>query len=191
MRLLRSSASPRGSLRNALRFFGASAILDTDRNALPFLTRLGLESRRRDDAPPSAAPQQILRHFARHPLDFCAAVLLYYTRLRASARRQTIVRELIGSVKLLRVSRQSPSTPERRKQFAYCKAVVSGNVRNFKIDDTLQRKCIRTSSLRISIKASHGLQRDTKERISFSFRLPCGSATRNENMPYSPICETK
>ena len=129
MRLLRSSASPRGSLRNALRFFGASAILDTDRNALPFLTRLGLESRRRADTPSSAAPQQISRHFAsrhfaRYLLDFCAAVLLYYARLRASARRQTIVRELIGSVKLLRVSRQSLSTLGRSKQFACCKAVV-------------------------------------------------------------------
>ena len=52
-----------------MRFFGASAILDTDRNALPFRTRLGLESRRRVDPrpPPHLAPPL-------QSLDFCVAV---------------------------------------------------------------------------------------------------------------------
>ena len=32
---------------------------------------------------------------------------------------------------------------------------------------------------------SYSLYRDTNERISFSFRLPRGSATRNEDKPVS------
>ncbi len=60
-------------------------------------------------------------------------------RLRAQARGHDIVQELIGSVKLLRVSRPPPPPLNAAIKFAYrCKAVVSGNVRNFKIDDTWQ-----------------------------------------------------
>ena len=63
--------------------------------------------------------------------DRITSVMIEYYRFWAKALGQDIVRELIGSVKRLCVSRRILSTPECSNQFACCKAVVSGNVRNF------------------------------------------------------------
>ena len=51
-----------------------------------------------------------------------------------------IVRELIGSVKLLRVSRRPFHPANEKINLQCCKVVVLRNVRSFKYGDTLQRK---------------------------------------------------
>ena len=87
--------------------------------------------------------------------------MVKYCRFRVKARGQDIVRELIGSVKLLRVSRRILSTPGCCNA---AKAVASRNVGSFKYDGTLQRKRASASSLCVSYKAfptaSRGIRRE-------------------------------
>ena len=94
-------------------------------------------------------------------------VMVNYSRLRAKALGQDIVRELIGSVKRLRVSRRTLSTPECSNQFACCKAVVGRNVRNF-VRRYLAEESANALPLFVFLTGqSHGLYRNTEGRISF------------------------
>ena len=90
--------------------------------------------------------------------------MVEYCRSRVKARGQDIVRELIGSVKLLRVSRRILST------LGCCnaaKAVVTRNVGNFCESDTSQRKCRRTSSLCVFSRALPTASSKTRREVSF------------------------
>ena len=95
--------------------------------------------------------------------------MVEYCRIRAKARGQDIVRELIGRVKLLCVSRRILSTPGCCNA---AKAVVARNLRNFHVDDTLQKKCDRTSSLCVSTWAHLRASREIRREVSF-FRSDC------------------
>ena len=99
--------------------------------------------------------------------DRITSVMIEYYRFWAKALGQDIVRELIGSVKRLRVSRHSPSTLGRSNKFACCKAVVGRNVRNF-----VRRYLAEVSAIALPLFVfltgqSHGLYRNTEGRISF------------------------
>ena len=104
---------------------------------------------------------------ATHQFDSNRGGMVEYNRFWARARGQDIVRELIGSVKLLRVSRRILSTPEHSNQFAYCKAVVTRNVGNFCESDTSQRKCSRTSSLCVFSRAIPTASSKTRREVFF------------------------
>lgn len=100
-------------------------------------------------------------------LDSKATIMIKYCRFGAKALGQDIVRELIGSVKRLRVSRHSPSTPGRSNKFACCKAVVGRNVRNF-VRRYLAEESANALPLFVFLTGqSHGLYRNTEGRISF------------------------
>ena len=107
--------------------------------------------------------------------DKITPVMVEFHRLGAKALGQDIVLELIGSVKRLRVSRHSPSTPERSNQFACCKAVVTRNVGNFCEIDTSQRKCRRTSSLCVFSRAIPTASSKTRKG-GFLFVFDCHAA---------------
>lgn len=99
--------------------------------------------------------------------DSKATIMIKYCRFGAKALGQDIVRELIGSVKRLRVSRHSPSTPGRSNKFACCKAVVGRNVRNF-VRRYLAEESANALPLFVFLTGqSHGLYRNTEGRISF------------------------
>ena len=104
--------------------------------------------------------------------DRITSVMIEYYRFWAKALGQDIVRELIGSVKRLCVSRRILSTPGRSNQFACCKAVVTRNVGNFCESDTSQRKCRRTSSLCVFSRALPTASSKTRREVSF-FRSDC------------------
>lgn len=100
-------------------------------------------------------------------VDCITMIMVQYCRFGAKALGQDIVRELIGSVKRLRVSRHSPSTPGRSNKFACCKAVVGRNVRNF-VRRYLAEESANALPLFVFLTGqSHGLYRNTKGRISF------------------------
>jgi len=91
------------------------------------------------------------------------------------AREKDIVRELIGRVKLLRVSRRAPSTLGRSNSICNrCKGVFR-NVRSFMMDDTCRGKCTCTSSLRISIRAILTASEEIRKG-GFLFCLNCRAA---------------
>ena len=100
-------------------------------------------------------------------IDRITPVMVEYCCFWAKVLLQDIVRELIGSVKRLRVSRHSPSTLGRSNKFACCKAVVGRNVRNF-----VRRYLAEVSAIALPLFVfltgqSHGLYRNTEGRISF------------------------
>ena len=99
--------------------------------------------------------------------DRITSVMIEYYRFWAKALGQDIVRELIGSVKRLRVSRRTLSTPGRSNKFACCKAVVGRNVRNF-VRRYLAEESANALPLFVFLTGqSHGLYRNTEGRISF------------------------
>ena len=99
--------------------------------------------------------------------DKITSVIIEYYRFGAKALGQDIVRELIGSVKRLCVSRRILSTPECCNQFACCKAVVGRNVRNFVRRYLAEDGAIALPLFVFLTGQSHGLYRNTEGRISF------------------------
>ncbi len=80
--------------------------------------------------------------------------MVNYSRLERTIAWGYIVRELIGASSLLRVSRRSLPPPDVAIILHRCKAVAFGNVGVSEAERHLQRKCMRTSSLRVFRKAS-------------------------------------
>lgn len=98
------------------------------------------------------------------------ADMVKYARFWTKVQGRDIVLELIGNVKLLRVSRRSRSTPERGNKFACCKAVVSGNLRNFVrryLAEKVHAHFLSSYSLQGTLRAS----REIRKR-GFSFLCP-------------------
>ena len=99
--------------------------------------------------------------------DSITAVMVKYCRFWAKVLRQDIVRDLIENVKRLRASRRLPSSLGRSNEFACCKAIVGRNVRNF-VRRYLAEESANALPLFVFLTGrSHGLYRNTEERISF------------------------
>lgn len=104
------------------------------------------------------------------------ADMVKYARFWTKVQGRDIVLELIGNVKLLRVSRHSRSTPERGNKFACCKAVVSGNLRNFVrryLAEKVHAHFLSSYSLQGTLRAS----REIRKR-GFSFVSDCLAADK-------------
>lgn len=89
-------------------------------------------------------------------------------------------RQSSGSVSRRQATSCEPTqipTPGHLKSICNCKAIVTGNLRNFTQGDTLQRSASALPLFVFPVRQFSGPPVKREERFSFCVRLPCGTRT--------------